>query len=144
VAWDDALALAAFSRAARAVVVQGCFVGKDFHKASGIMGSRAFAVNEGDKMSEGPERLHNVEVHTNEIGNWQGVNGNLKVWWIGTGHIGFSGSSAVSSEEGCLVDGEIAADAGAVCGVGCRFSRRGKRGHRIIINLNMRWASQGE
>ena len=28
-------------------------------------------------------------------------------------------------EEGCLVEGEIATGAGAICGVGSRFSRRG-------------------
>jgi hypothetical protein len=54
------------------------------------------------------------------------------------------GLGNVGVKEGCLEEGVIAADACAVCGVGRRIKWRGRRRLSVSINLNTRWAGQGE
>lgn len=45
-----------FTDAARTVVIQGRFVGEDLPETCGVVGtSRAFALDQGDKVSDGPE-----------------------------------------------------------------------------------------
>jgi hypothetical protein len=82
-------------------------------------------------------------MHADEVWDRQGVDGDLKVRRRRAGDVGISGCT-VGMEEGCLVESDIATCAGAVCGVGGGFSRRGKRGFSVIVNLNMSRASHGE
>jgi hypothetical protein len=110
----------------------------------GVVGtSRAFAVDQGDEVPEGPECLQDVGMYADEVWDRQGVNGDLKVRRRRAGDVGISGCT-VGVEEGCLVEGDIAVGAGAVRGVGSRFLRRGELGLCVNINLNMSGASHGE